>query len=213
MAAEQFLIGFPDASRNQEADPGQCGRHRQKAQSQSPVHVGCINDNENEGEQRGEDFVEKGLQQLLDVAPQSVEPLHPFSAALFLEVEKGHAETAPDAVGKNACAHQLTNTFHGDGLFAFRDPGERDAGHDGAQPDGGSRQKIGPFGGSRKVRIPIQNVLHDQRIEQETGLGDGRHHEGVHDRFGIQPEVMTQDFHGITNRRVIGVVSGWRRSA
>ena len=189
-------------------------RHRQEVRWRNqPVHAEGIDHHEDDADERGEQDVDGGRDELLDVGSYFLQLAERLAAALILEHRIGELERVANPVRIQLRAEPLRNHVDVVILEVLRDA------RDERDPYGGAEQKADAFeelAGRiflEPGRVLVDDVPEDERIEQREDLVDGGQHERERHEPRVIPQVSVEEFHVCARVRTAATVKGPRRSA
>ncbi len=158
-----------------------------------------VRHHEDNPDQRGEQDVDAGRDQLLTVGPALLKPAERFAAALILEDRVGQLQRVPDAVGVQLRAEPLRDDVDVVILKVLRDARhERDANRCAQQQADASEELTGRIF-LEPGRVLVDDMTEDERVEQREHLVDRGEREGERDQAPVVPEIRVEEFHGSRN--------------
>ena len=159
-----------------------------------------VDHHEDHADQRGEDQIDRHVDQLLHVGSDLLQFAQRLAAALVFEQRVGQFQRVPDAVGIDARADLLGDQVDEVVLEILGDArDERDAhGRRQQHADAADELRAGVFAVSGGVGV--DDVAEDQRVEQREHLIDGRQHERRGDQLPVIPQISVENAHLFTVR-------------
>jgi hypothetical protein len=105
--AHDVLLHFLDLAAQHLAQPAEQRHGQQVGRHHAPVHAGGVDDHEYQADQRGEDQVDRHVDQLLHVGPHLLQFAQRLAGALVFEERVGQFQGVAYAIGIEPRAHLL----------------------------------------------------------------------------------------------------------
>jgi len=170
------------------------------------VHAPRVHHHEHDADHRGEEDVDGGRNQFLDVRPHLLQLAERFAAALVLEDRVGQFEGVPDAVRVDLRAEPLRDDVDEVILEILGNPRDERHAHGREQQEADAAEELSCGVLRESGRIPVDDVTEDQGIQEREDLVDRGKDESERNQRPVAFKVRGKDLHRASI--AVGLVPG-----
>ncbi len=193
---DDHLLHPLDPPRQRRAQPAEQGDGGEVDRRDQPVDGEGVHHDEHDADDRLEEDVDGGGDQLLDVGAHLLQLAERLAAALVLEELVGKVERVPDAVRVQLGPDPLRHDVHEVVLEVLGHAGDERHADGGEQQEGDAAEELAGRVLVEACGVLVDDVPEDEGVEEREDLVDGGEEQGQEDEPPVGPEVRQQEVHG-----------------